>query len=304
MLLSEAVEVKPQPTKRIMEEGVINIEEGKYPELLRKIDHPPRKLYYRGRWDEDIFKNCLAVVGSRKMTNYGLIAVEKIVKEVAAAGVTVVSGFMYGIDAASHRAALDGGGRTIAVMPCGINLVHPEYQGELYGDILKNQGLVISEFEGNFPPDSWTYPKRNRIVAGLSKATLIIEAAIKSGSLITAGFAKKYKRKLFALPGPITSKVSEGTNYLLKNGASLVTSSKDILDFYGLRNSPLGSSNNQKTEGREREILELLKREAMEVDDISRKFGLSASEIGATLSLMAMKGLISQKGRKYFADFH
>jgi len=304
MLLSEAVEVKPQPTKRIMEEGVINIEEGKYPELLRKIDHPPRKLYYRGRWDEDIFKNCLAVVGSRKMTNYGLIAVEKIVKEVAAAGVTVVSGFMYGIDAASHRAALDGGGRTIAVMPCGINLVHPEYQGELYGDILKNQGLIISEFEGDFPPDNWTYPKRNRIVAGLSKATLIVEAAMKSGSLITAGLAKKYQRKLFALPGPITSKVSEGTNHLLKNGASLVTSSKDILDFYGLINSPLGSSNNQKTEGREREILELLKREAMEVDDISRKFGLSASEIGAILSLMAMKGLVFQKGRRYFANFN
>ena len=287
-----------------MEEGVITIEEEKYPELLGKIDHPPRKLYHRGHWDEDIFKNCLAVVGSRKMTNYGLMAVEKIVKEVAAAGVTIVSGFMFGIDAASHRAALDGGGRTIAVMPCGINLVHPEYQGELHGDILKNQGLVISEFEGDFPPDSWTYPKRNRIVAGLSKATLIVEAAMKSGSLITAGFAKKYKRKLFALPGPITSKVSEGTNYLLKNGASLVTSSKDILDFYGLRNSSLGSSNGQKTEGREREILELLKREAMEIDDISRKFGLSASEIGATLSLMVMKGLVFQKGRRYFADFH
>lgn len=304
MLLSGAVEVKPQPTTKIMEERVINIEEEKYPELLGKIDHPPRKLYYRGHWDEDIFKNCLAVVGSRKMTNYGLMAVEKIVKEVAAAGVTIVSGFMFGIDAASHRAALEGSGRTIAVMPCGINLVHPEYQGELYGDILKNQGLIISEFEGDFPPDSWTYPKRNRIVAGLSKATLIVEAAMKSGSLITAGFAKKYKRKLFALPGPITSKVSEGTNYLLKNGASPVTSSKDILDFYGLKNSPLRNSKFQKTEGREKEILELLKREAMEIDDISRKFGLSASEIGATLSLMAMKGLISQKGRKYFADFN
>jgi len=304
MLSSEAVEIKPQPITRIMEEGVINIEEGKYPKLLGKIDSPPRKLCYRGHWDEAIFKNCLAVVGSRKMTDYGQMAVRKIVKEVAAAGVTIVSGFMYGVDATSHQAALDGGGRTIAVMPCGINLIHPEYQKELYDDILENQGLIISEFEGDFPPDSWTYPKRNRIVAGLSKATLIVEAAMKSGSLITARFAQKYKRKLFALPGPITSKVSEGTNYLLKNGASLVTASKDILDFYGLRNSPFGNSNDQKTEGREREILELLKREAMEIDDISRKFELSASEIGATLSLMAMKGLISQKGRKYIANFH
>lgn len=287
-----------------MEEGVIGIEDKKYPELLRKINDPPQKFYHRGHWDEDIFENCLAVVGSRKMTNYGRMVVEKIVKEVASAGVTIVSGFMYGVDATSHQAALDGGGRTIAVMPCGINIVHPEYQGDLYNDILKNQGLIISEFEGDFPPDKWTYPKRNRIVAGLSKATLIVEAAMKSGSLITAGLTQKYQRKLFALPGPITSKVSEGTNYLLKNGASLVTSSKDILDFYGLKNSPLRNLKFQETEGMEKEIFKLLKREPMEVDDMARKFDLSASKIGATLSLMVMKGLISQRGRKYFADFH
>lgn len=287
-----------------MKEGIIDIKDKRYPELLRKINDPPKKLCYKGSWDRDIFKNCLAVVGSRRMTNYGEISAEKIVKEVASAGVTIVSGFMYGIDAISHRAALNGGGRTVAVMPCGVNIIHPEYQKELYDDILNNRGLIISEFEKDFPPENWTYPKRNRIVVGISKASFIVEAAIKSGSLITAEFTRKYERKLFALPGPITSKVSEGTNYLLKNGASIVTCSKDILDFYNLKVSNLRNKNFRETEGIEKDILELLKREPIEIDDVSRKFGVSVSEIGTTLSLMTMKGLIFQKGRKYFANFN
>ena len=283
-----------------MKESVIDIENKKYPELLKRVKDAPKKLYYKGSWDENIFENCLAVVGSRRMTNYGRRVTEKLVKEVASAGITIVSGFMYGIDATSHRAALDGGGRTIAVMPCGINIVHPEYQKELYDDILKNQGLIISEFEKDFPPDNWTYPKRNRIVAGLSKSTLVVEAALKSGSLITADFAKKYKRKVFALPGPITSKVSEGTNQLLKDEASIVTCAQDILDFYGIKKSDLNNLNFQKAEGLEKEILEVLKREPMEIDALSRMFEIPSSQLGTTLSLMAMKGLVFQEGSKYF----
>jgi len=287
-----------------MEEGIVKIEDKEYPSLLKRIDTPPKKLYYRGCWDKSLFENCLAVVGSRRMTDYGKMVAEKVVKEIAAAGITIVSGFMYGIDATAHQAALEGNGRTIAVMPCGIDLIHPAYQEKLYNDILKKRGLIISEFEGVFPPDKWTYPKRNRIVAGLSKATLIVEAAMKSGSLITAELTKKYKRKLFALPGPITSKVSEGTNYLLKNGASLVTSSKNVLDFYGKGSSYQENLQRAQVKGIEKDILELLEREGTEIDEISRKFGLPASEIGTTLSLMTMKGLIFQKGRKYFTNFN
>ena len=285
-----------------MEEGVVDIKNKKYPKALKEIKNPPKRLYYRGNWDEDIFENCLAVVGSRRMTSYGRRITEKMVRDIASAGVTIVSGFMYGIDATSHRASLDGGGRTIAVMPCGVNIVHPEYQGELYDDILKNKGLIISEFEKDFPPDIWTYPKRNRIVAGLSKSTFVVEAALKSGSLITAGFAKKYKRRIFALPGPTSSNVSEGTNRLIKDGASIVTCAQDILDFYDIKKSDSNNLNFQKAEGLEKKILEILKREPMEIDALSRMFEIPSSKIGTILSLMTMKGLISQEGGKYIAN--
>ena len=286
-----------------MEEGVVDIKNKKYPKALKEIKSPPKRLYYRGNWDEDIFENCLAVVGSRRMTSYGRRIAEKMVRDIASAGVTIVSGFMYGIDATSHRASLDGGGRTIAVMPCGVNIVHPEYQGELYDDILKNKGLIISEFEKDFPPDTWTYPKRNRIVAGLSKSTFVVEAALKSGSLITAGFAKKYKRRIFALPGPTSSNVSEGTNRLIKDGASIVTCAQDILDFYDIKKSDSNNLNFQKAEGLEKKILEILKREPMEIDALSRMFEIPSSKIGTILSLMTMKGLISQEGGKYFINY-
>ncbi len=283
-----------------MEEGEIKIENEDYPRLLKEISDPPKKLYYRGHWNKNIFENCLAVVGSRRMTSYGQIAIEKIVKEVAANGVTIVSGFMYGVDATAHQAALDGGGRTIAVMPCGINIIHPAYQEKLYNDILQNGGLIISEFEGDFPPDKWTYPRRNRLVAGLSQASFVVEAAPKSGSLITARLAQKYHRKLFALPGPVTSKVSEGTNNLLKKGASLVTSSEDILRFYGRKLGRQKNTPHVSLQGLEKDLLAFLKREPMEIDELSRNFEIPVSQIGTALSLMAMKGLIIQKGRKYF----
>ena len=158
-----------------------------YPPLLKAIAQAPKELYYRGNWSACLFEECLAVVGSRKMTTYGRQVTEKLVSEIASAGITIVSGFMYGIDATAHKAALEAGGRTIAVMPCGIDLIHPEYQEDLYKEILENNGLIISEFPGLFPPALWTYPRRNRIVAGLSRATMVVEAGEKSGALITAG---------------------------------------------------------------------------------------------------------------------
>ena len=281
-------------------ESIISAKDKRYPILLKKISDFPKKLYYKGNWEPEIFENCLAVVGSRRMTSYGRQATEKLIREVAAAGVTIVSGFMYGIDATAHKAALEGGGRTIAVMPCGANIVHPAYQGKLYRDILENRGLIISEFEPDFPPANWTYPKRNRIVAGLSKAVLVMEAASKSGALITADFAKKYKRKLFALPGPVTSKTSEGTNWLLKEGAAPVTDSRDILNFFGVKTANLTRAFCKTANGLEAKILEVLKREPMEIDELSRMFGISSAQLGTALSFMAMQGLIFQEGRKYY----
>jgi len=139
--------------------NVIEIQDKKYPELLKKIKDAPKKLYYKGKFDDDIFKNCLAVVGSRRLTNYGRRITGQLVSEIAVKGITIVSGFMYGGDEAAHRTAVESGGRTIAVMPCGINVIHPEYQEDLYNKILENKGLIISEFEGDLLPALWTYPK-------------------------------------------------------------------------------------------------------------------------------------------------
>src|SRR3990167_8264719 len=208
--------------------NIVNLEDKNYPKLLKKIGRDaPKKLYYKGFWDEKIFGDCLAVVGSRHLTIYGKQVTEKLVTEIAASGITIVSGFMYGGDTAAHGAAVKAGGRTIAVMPCGIDRIHPENQAKLYQDILDEGGLIISEYEGDAMPQIFTYVQRDRIVAGLSKAVFVTEAALNSGSLITAGYAKKFGRKLFALPGQITSEVSKGTIQLIKEGAEPVAEARD-----------------------------------------------------------------------------
>lgn len=296
--------------------GVCVIKENEYPKILKEIGkEAPKQLYYKGNWDKEIFENCLAVVGSRRMTIYGKQVVERIVGEVAAAGITIVSGFMYGVDATVHKAALRVGGRTIAVMPCGIDLIHPEHQEDLYNEILNNKGLVISEYEGDSQPALWTYPQRNRIVAGLSKAVLVIEAGEKSGSLITANWAKKFKRKLFAVPGPITSENSKGTLQLIKEGAELVTSAKDIFGLYCAENNFLKLSPQTAPEPHnfkksfsahslssvlEKKIIQYLQREPLGADELSRALGVSVSELGVTLSMMQLRGLIHQESSKYY----
>lgn len=276
-------------------------EDKEFPVLLKEIKDCPEKLYYKGNWDKEIFENCLAVVGSRRMTSYGRRVEEQLVSEIAAAGITIVSGFMYGGDAVAHQAAIKVGGRTIAVMPCGIDIIHPEYQVDLYHSILKNNSLVVSEYEGETAPALWTYPRRNRIIAGLSKALLIIEAGLKSGTLITAEYSKKFKRKIFAVPGPITSSVSLGTAKLLKEAATLVTSAKDILDYYGFdAQIPKFEEFASPAQGLEKKVIEELKREPLEIDVLVRNLGVSASAIGTLLSLMELKGLIEKQGNRYY----
>jgi len=296
-------------------EKIIAIDDKRYPELLRKIGkEAPKKLYYKGEWpsgaaeDKDnIFDNCLAVVGSRRLTSYGRKITEQLVSEIAAAGVTIVSGFMYGGDEAAHKAAVAAGGRTIAVMPCGIDVIHPEYQEELYNKILENKGLIISEYEGDFPPASWTYVRRNRIVAGLSKAVLIVEAGLKSGTMITAELSKKFKRKIFVVPGPITSEVSKGTAQLLKEGAAVATEAKDILKYYnisfsGTNPAKKAKPSSEKIASLEQKIIEQLKIEPLEMDALARILKVSISDLGSRLSLMQIKGFVSQEGNKYYTD--
>ncbi len=270
------------------------------PKLLQEISDPPKQLYYKGEWREEIFENCLAVVGSRRNTSYGKRAVEQLVGEIARAGVTIVSGFMYGIDALAHEAALYAGGKTVAVMPCGIELIHPAYQKKLYEEILRSGGLVVSEYEGNTAPGYWMYPQRNRIVAGLCKATLVVEAGEKSGSLITASYTIKFGRKLFAVPGPITSEVSKGTNQLLKEEATLVTGASDIVAFFGLPSQQSAVHSMYHNHGKiEQSIVEYLKGEPMEIDALARTLHMPVAQLGTILSMMELSGGIVLEGGKY-----
>ena len=288
--------------------NVKKIKDKGYPDLLKELKgEAPKQLYYKGSWDDSIFENCLAVVGSRRMTSYGKQITEKIVGQIAASGITIVSGFMYGIDATAHQAALDVGGRTIAVMPCGMDYICPEYQGVLYRKIIENNGLIISEFEADQKAAYWTFPKRNRIVAGLSQATLIVEAAEKSGSLITANIAKKYQRKVFAIPGPLTSILSAGTSNLIKNGAEMVTGADDIIKYYGVGNGVLNRATNIKDVRRsvtntslEEQIVYELQAEPLEIDVLSRKIDVPISKIGTAISMMQLKGLIKEEKGKYY----
>jgi len=289
----------------------VEITSEKYPKSLKEAlknlvaSSGPKKLYYKGNWNAEIFENCLAVVGSRHLTYYGRKATEQLVTETVAAGVTIVSGFMYGGDEAAHSACVKVGGRTIAVMPCGIDLIHPGTQKKLYQEILDNNGLIISEYEGMTQPQTFTYIQRDRIVAGLSKAVLVTEAALESGSLITAGYAKKFGKKIFALPGPITSELSKGTIKLIKEGAYPITEAKEILDFYKV----LPSAKNKKAEKHfvtgdnlEQKIIEQLKREPLKVDQLARLFATPVAKLGTTLSLMQLKGFINQDNGKYYIN--
>ncbi len=278
------------------------IEKKDYPPFLKKINDPPSQLFWRGNYQKNIFNNTLSVIGSRRMTSYGKRVTEEIVSTIAAQGITVISGFMYGIDATAHKAALSVGGKTIAVMPCGTDIIHPAHQKDLYWEIMK-KGLIVSEYEDGFPPDKWTYVKRNRIVAGLSKATLIIESAEKSGSLITANLALKYKRKLFAIPGSIFSPVSKGTNELIKKKlAEPVLGVKDILDFFKKEGGTEKEYESKELIEKERKIVCFLKNEPAELDAILAKTKMSISEISVTLSILEIRGIIKREGLKYYLN--
>lgn len=283
----------------MVNKGYLKKEDKSYPQPLRKIKKPPTGLYYKGNFDSNLFKETLAVVGSRKITSYGKMVTEKLVSEVVSCGITIVSGFMYGVDALSHQTAVDAGGKTIAVLPCGVDIVHPSHQRALYQKVLKN-GFFISEYENNALPEKWTYPQRNRIVVGISSAVLVVEAEEKSGSMISANIAIENKKQLFAVPGSIFSSTSKGTNLLIKEGITAVTSSSDILNFYGRKEK--SKENKEETLSKEeRDILLLIKREEMDVDEIARKLKKPVSEVNATLSFLEIKGFLKKKGRSYYA---
>jgi DNA processing protein len=208
---------------------ILLLDDGVYPSSLREIYDPPIVLYVKGAWSDCLDRPCIGVVGSRRCSTYGQNAATMLARDLAERGITVVSGFARGIDAAAHRGALEAGGRTVAVLGTGIDEVYPRDHKKLAAEILDRGGAVVSQFPLGTPPVSENFPYRNRIISGLSLGVVVVEAAENSGSLITARLAMEQNREVFAVPGNITSRNSFGTNYLIKGaGAKLVQQWQDI----------------------------------------------------------------------------
>ena len=277
-------------------------EELSYPTNLKTIYDPPPCLFVRGTIPAHA--PMLAVVGARKHTRYGKQIAEMLTMAISQRGVSIVSGLALGIDSIAHRAALHAGGRTIAVLGSGIDepSIHPRLHRSLANDILKTGGAIVSEYPPGTPPAQFRFPERNRIIAGLSQATLVIEAAQTSGALITARAALEMGRDVCAVPHPITSPTGAGANRLLKDGAFLVTEAADVLQFFHLPTAPRYDTNtDHKTAGNGNEacILALLSHEPLSVDEIIAQTHLPPPAVLQALSLLEMKKMIQQNGGVY-----
>src|SRR5688500_6485030 len=226
--LQSRADAEIQAVKRLGGD-ILLLDDGVYPPSLREIYDPPIVLYVKGAWSDCLDQPCVGVVGSRRCSTYGQNSAIMLARDLAQRGVTVVSGFARGIDAAAHRGALDAGGRTVAVLGTGIDEVYPRDHKKLAAEILERGGALVTQFPLSTPPVSENFPYRNRIISGLSLGVVVVEAAENSGSLITARLAIEQNREVFAVPGNITSRNSFGTNYLIKGaGAKLVQQWQDI----------------------------------------------------------------------------
>lgn len=270
-----------------------------YPAILKEIKNPPKTLFFRGNLDQKIFKRSLAVVGTRRMTQYGKMVTEKLVAGLVAEKVTIISGFMYGIDSEAHRRCLEYNGLTVAVLGSGLNIIYPPENEKLYQQILTQNGAIISEYQPDDKPQLWTFPQRNRIVAGLANlGVLVIEAGEKSGSLITARLARKLGKKVFAVPGPITASVSAGTNLLLKtHQAKMVTQAADIL---GKKIEKETLFTNLKLSPTEKKIVKALESEPLTPDELAKLTGENIVTISKALSFLTLKETVYEVVGKFY----
>lgn len=291
--------------------GLITYFDPSYPPLLRRIDNAPILLFYKG---ENIFEKydpAIAIVGSRKATTYGLNEAYKLAKDLALSGLTIVSGLATGIDRASHIGAIDAKGLTIAVLGNGVDVIYPRGSREAYNAMLRGGHMIISEFLPGQAPVASNFPRRNRIISGLCLGTVIVEAAKKSGSLITANYALSQGREVFAFPGNITSHVSEGTNRLIMDGAHFITKADDILRvFYdelkgkicykqtddSVRNT--ATAYGLSAEGSA--VYERIRDGVCTKDELVRALGYSISQVNTLITLLEINGLVmSENGKLY-----
>jgi len=271
-------------------------EDAGYLERLRELDQPPPVIYSRGNlMPEDDW--AVAIVGTRRMTVYGKQVADEISRSLASQGVTIVSGLARGVDAVAHQAALDAGGRTIAVLGSGVDQIYPPEHEKLAARII-TQGAIVSDYAPGTAPDSANFPPRNRIISALSRAVIVVEAGDSSGALITAAFAAEQGREVFAVPGQIHAPQSQGTNRLIQQGARLLLNPKDVLEVLNMTQLPEQSQLRQvlPSDPTEAILLSILSREPKHIDEIRMHSELAIEQVSATLAIMELKGMVRQVG--------
>jgi len=285
---------------------VVGCWEDGYPELLREVNGPPL-LFVKGDLPS-LHAPSVAIVGTRKPTPYGRSQARKIAQRLAEAGLVVVSGLAFGVDSEAHRGTLAARGRTVAVQGCGLGAVYPARNAELAEEIIQTGGALVSELPMGFPVRAENFPRRNRIISGLAMGTLVVEAAKRSGALITASSAAEQGRDIFALPGPATSLQSMGTNALIRDGASLVTCAEDILEELRLGHLPLfqkirmpaeepaapAPAPGAKGDGAEANVLGALGSSPVEAEELSRATSLEFSTVTACLGRLELSGAVKR----------
>ncbi len=279
---------------------VLTWEDDAYPERLRPLAQAPPVLYVRGALTpQDAW--AAAVVGTRKMTGYGRRVATEVAAYLARRGVTVVSGLARGIDGVAHRAALEAGGRTLAVLAHGVDLVYPPEHRALAAAIVQ-RGALLSEFPPGTRPEASFFPRRNRLISGLARAVVVVEAGERSGALITATFAAEQGREVFAVPGSIYAANSQGTLWLLQQGAQVLRKPEDLDPVFDMPRLPFQQEARiaLPTDPTERLLWQYLQGEPQHVDDLCAATGLPAAQVNALLTLMELKGLVHQVGPMTF----
>ena len=280
----------------------LTFDDERYPYMLKNIDNPPSILYYKGDLESINFEKTLAVVGPRRTSKYAKDAVNLIISQLANTDICIVSGLASGIDTSAHTAAIENGLKTIGVIASGFDFVYPTANADLYRKIENGSGVIFTEYYPTFEPLKFRFPQRNRIVSGLSYGTLVAEASIKSGALITANLTLEQGRELMCIPGLITNPNTEGIYKLLKNGATLVTSASDILEAlnWEIKTTEQLKINLTDINETEEKILKSIEIEEKGVDEIMSETGIDFDTLLINLTTMELKGIIEQvNGDRY-----
>src|SRR3989344_2029989 len=278
----------------------VSLIDDKYPALLKEISNPPIVLFVKGN-AELLKTSSISIVGTRKITVYGATITKMFAADLASSGLTITSGMAIGADGIAHLSALEVGGSTIAVLGNGVDLPYPRENEHIYRKIVDSGGAIISEFAPGETPSVGRLPSRNRIIAGISLGVLVTEGASDSGSLITANFGLEFNRKVFAVPGPITSQLYAAPLNLISKGAKLVVTPDDVLRELKIEKSKVKSesqkfANLSKDEMR---IVRVLENESLQFDEIVRKLKIDSAKLGTILSFMEVKGLLKNSGGSY-----